>query len=69
MDVKLSRRQLALAVTTTAALIGQTQPSATPAAAPADELAAARQQLADNAAALAKFDLPPATEPAVHFRA
>jgi len=67
MDVKLSRRELALAVTTAAALAGQTQPQ--PALAPTDELAAARQQLADNAAVLAKFDFPQATEPAVHFRA
>jgi hypothetical protein len=68
MDVKISRRELALAVTSAAALAGQTQ-SAPPAQSPQDELAAARQQNTANQEALAKFEIPQATEPAVHFRA
>ncbi len=63
---KLSRRQLALAVTAATTIAAQTS---VPARSPQDELAAAKQQNADNAAALDKIEFPQATEPAVHFRA
>ncbi|HME06788.1 MAG TPA: hypothetical protein VKG25_07050 [Bryobacteraceae bacterium] len=63
---KLSRRQLALAVAAATTVTAQTP---APAQSPQDELAAAKQQNADNAAALAKVEVPRATEPAVHFRA
>jgi hypothetical protein len=66
MDLKISRRDLALAVTTAATLSGQT-PS--PQQSPPDELAAVRQQNAANQEVLAKFEVAQAVEPAVHFRA
>jgi|HubBroStandDraft_6_1064221.scaffolds.fasta_scaffold254531_2 hypothetical protein len=72
MDVKISRRQLALAVTTAAAVAGNAQAAPAPQTAPQspqDELAAVRQQNATNQEALAKFDIAQAVEPAVHFRA
>jgi hypothetical protein len=70
MDSKISRRELALAVTTAAttaaALSGQSQSAQS---GPPDELAAVRQQNATNQEVLAKFDVAQAVEPAVHFRA
>jgi len=78
MDLKISRRQLALAVTSAAAVARQAEaaPQATPQAtpqtapqSPQDELAAVRQQNAANEETLAKFDIAQAVEPAVHFRA
>lgn len=66
MDLKFSRRELALAVTAAVTLTGQTP---APGQSPQDELAAAKQQNVDNAATLAKIDFPQSTEPAVHFRA
>ncbi len=60
----MTRRALAAAVFAPAAAgLAQTQ------AAPPDPLAAARQRLADNAAAVAKVELPMAVEPAFQFKA
>jgi len=70
MDLKISRRELALAVTTAAAVGGKAQTAQhTAPQSPQDELAAVRQQNATNQEALAKFDIAQAVEPAVHFRA
>ena len=64
--MKLTRRQLAAVVSTTA--LAQAQTTGQPAA-PVDETQAARDRLKANSDALAQHDLPPATEPAFRFRA
>jgi hypothetical protein len=66
---KFTRRELAAALSTSAALLArpQGQPPAPPES-PADELAAARTQLRDNATLLGKFPLPMAGEPATTFK-
>ena len=64
--MKLTRRQLATALTSAAAL-AQT-PSAPPAT-PDEELKAARDRLQANGAALARQEVPMATEPAFQFKA
>jgi hypothetical protein len=64
--MKLTRRQLATALTSAAAL-GQT-PSGPPAT-PDEELKAARDRLQANGAALARQEVPMATEPAFQFKA
>ena len=71
MPVQFTRRQLAVAVAGSAALLGQTaQPPSPPLpASPEEEIAAIRTQLRANSELLAKFDLPIATEPAAHFKA
>jgi hypothetical protein len=62
--MQLTRRKLAAAVLAPAAVaLPQTQ------SAPSDELAAARQRMKDNAAAMAKIEIPASTEPAFHFKA
>ena len=60
--MKLTRRDLVLACVAPAAV-------AAPQAAPGDEVAAARQRMKDNAAALQKVEIPMATEPAFQFKA
>ena len=64
--MKLTRRQLATALTSAAAL-AQTPPR--PPATPEEELQAARDRIKANGAALAKQEVPMATEPAFQFRA
>jgi hypothetical protein len=68
---KLTRRELAAAVSATAVLLarpqGQTPPQALPANA-GEELKASRAQLRDNAGQLDKFPLPMAAEPATIFK-
>jgi len=64
--MKLTRRQLAALVSATA--LAQAQ-SAQPAAAPGDELQAARDRLKANVDALGHYDLPTSTEPAFRFEA
>jgi hypothetical protein len=60
----LTRRKLAAAVLApAAAALPQTQSQ------PPDELAAARQRMKDNAAAMAKIEVPVSTEPAFQFKA
>ncbi len=69
MPARLTRRQLGIVVAGSAALMGQ--PAAPPPlpANPEEEILAIRTQLRANSEALAKFELPIATEPAAHFKA
>jgi hypothetical protein len=68
---KLTRRELAAGLATSAVLLGrpqgqsQTQPLP---ANPDEELKASRAQLQNNAGQLDKFPLPMSTEPAATFR-
>ena len=73
MSRRLTRREAAIALSASTALLAQ-MPAQTPAQPPLpqnadDELKASRDQLAQSAQQLAKFDLPMATEPAAHFKA
>ena len=73
MSRKFTRREAAIALSASSALLAQT-PAQTPAQPPLpqnadEELRASREQLVQSAQQLAKFDLPMATEPAVHFKA
>ena len=61
---RLTRRQLATGLSTSALLLAQNPPQA-----PEDELKAARDSIRQNAEQLSKFDLPMSTEPAAHFKA
>jgi hypothetical protein len=63
--MKMTRRQLAVAVVSATAM-AQTQP--TPAN-PADELQAARERIKANGETLAQQLIPMATEPAFQFKA
>ena len=62
--MQLTRRKLAAAVLAPAAVALPQTPPQQPV-----ELAAARQRMKDNAAALAKIEIPMATEPAYQFKA
>jgi hypothetical protein len=64
--MKLTRRQLATALTSAAALA---QAPSGPPATPVEELKAARDRVKANGAALAKQEVPVATEPAFQFKA
>jgi len=66
VKMKFTRRQLATALTSAAALA---QTPSGPPAAPGEELKAARDRVAANGAALAKQEVPVATEPAFQFKA
>jgi hypothetical protein len=76
--IKFTRREIATALSTSAALLAQT-PSPPPpqnvplspplSLSPDDELKAARESNRQNSEQLAKFPLPMATEPAAHFKA
>ena len=66
MNMKLTRRQLASALTSAAALA---QTASGPPATPEEELKAARDRIVANGAALAKQEVPMATEPAFQFKA
>ena len=63
--MQVTRRELGGALLASTAALAQTQP---PPATPEAELQAARQQLQRNSQALARFDLPAATEPACVFK-
>ena len=63
--MKLTRRQLAAMVSATAMAQAQTEPRA---AAPADELQAARERLKTNSDLLDRQQVPMATEPAFQFK-
>jgi hypothetical protein len=65
--MKVTRRELAAAVSATALVKARTQQPQ--AASPVDELAAARQRLKANSDLLAQQQVPMATEPAFHFKA
>ena len=64
--MKLTRRQLAAAVSGAAIASAAAQTSQQPA--PADELQTARERLKANVDALSQHDLPMATEPAFQFK-
>ena len=64
VSMQLTRRKLAAAVLAPAAVALPQTPPQQP-----DELAAARQRMKDNAAALAKIEIPMATESAYQFKA
>jgi hypothetical protein len=66
-ETKFTRRQLAAALSTSAVLLAQA-PAPLPSN-PDEELKAVKDTLRQNSEQLAKFDLPMATEPAVHFKA
>jgi len=70
--MRMTRRTLAAVVMAPAAALAA-QTAATPPPAqtpqPTDSLDSARRQIHNNAAALARFDLPMATEPAFRFEA
>ena len=69
MSTKLTRRALAAVLSTSAALLAQAPAPLPLPANPDEELKAAKDTIQQNSVQLAKFDLPMATEPAVHFRA
>jgi len=66
--IKFTRREIATALSTSAALLAQT-PSPPLPQNPDDELKAARESNRQNSEQLAKFPLPMSTEPAAHFKA
>jgi len=66
MNMKLTRRQLATALTSAAALA---QTPSGPPAAPEDELKAARDRVQASGAVLARQEVPVTTEPAFQFKA
>jgi hypothetical protein len=65
---QLTRREIAMALSGSAALLAQTTPPPIPQNA-ADELAAVREANRQNSEQLAKFPLPMSTEPAARFKA
>jgi hypothetical protein len=70
--IKFTRREIATALSTSAALLAQTPSPPPPQNAPLspdDELKAARESNRQNSEQLAKFPLPMSTEPAAHFKA
>jgi hypothetical protein len=67
-QVKFTRREIATALSTSAALLAQT-PSPPLPQTPDDELKAARESNRQNSEQLAKFPLPMSTEPAARFKA
>jgi hypothetical protein len=67
--MKLTRRQLAVLISSTAALSEtQAKPQTQPPVVPVDEIEAARARLKANGAQLAQYELPMATEPAFQFK-
>jgi hypothetical protein len=64
--MKLTRRQLATALTSAAALA---QTPSGPPATPEEELKAARDRVKANGAVLARQEVPVTTEPAFQFKA
>jgi hypothetical protein len=71
-QVKFTRREIAAALSTSAALLAQAPsppPPQTAALSPDDELKAARESNRQNSEQLAKFPLPMSTEPAARFKA
>ena len=66
--IKFTRREIAAALSTSAALLAQA-PSPPVPQTPDDELKAARESNRQNSEQLAKFPLPISTEPAARFKA
>jgi hypothetical protein len=69
VNMKITRRKLALASLGSAVALGAAQAPPPPASPPEDPNAAAKEQVRKNSEALAKFDLPMSTEPAFQFKA
>ena len=69
--LKLTRREIAAALSASAVLLGQAPAPPVPPnpLSPDDELKAARDSIRQNSEQLAKFPLPMSTEPAVRFKA
>jgi hypothetical protein len=67
-ETKFTRRALVAGLSTSAALLAQTPSLPLPSNGD-EELKAVKDTIQQNSQALAKFDLPMSTEPAVHFRA
>jgi len=65
---KLTRREIAVALSASTTLLAQNPATPLPQN-PDEELKAARDQIAQNGQQLAKFELPMSTEPATHFKA
>jgi len=65
---RFTRRQVATALVTSAALTAQS-PNVPLPRSPDEEIQAARNLVRQNLEQLAKFPVPMATEPAVHFKA
>lgn len=68
MPIKLTRRDIAVVLSGSAAALAQT-PNPPPPQNADDEVQAARSQIRQNAQQLAQFPLPMATEPATQFKA
>jgi len=68
MQIKLTRREAALLLSASSAVLAQT-PVPTLPQNPDEEMKAARDSIRQNSEQLARFPLPMSTEPAVHFRA
>jgi hypothetical protein len=66
--IKLTRREIATALSVSAVLRAQTAPAPLPQN-PEEELKAARDSIRQNSEQLAKFPLPMSTEPATRFKA
>lgn len=66
--IKLTRREIATALSVSAVLRAQTAPPPLPQN-PEEELKAARDSIRQNSEQLAKFPLPMSTEPATRFKA
>jgi hypothetical protein len=68
--IKLTRREIATALSASAALLAQAPAPPQPQnSSPDDELKAARDSIRQNSEQLAKFPLPMSTEPATRFKA
>jgi hypothetical protein len=70
--IKLTRREIATALSVSAVLLGQTPAPPVPqnpALSPDDELKALHDSIRQNSEQLAKFPLPMTTEPATRFKA
>ncbi len=65
--IKFTRREIATALSASAALLAQAPALPIPQN-PDEELKAARESLRENSEQLAKFPLPMSTEPAAHFK-
>ncbi|HLK21621.1 MAG TPA: hypothetical protein VKT81_21880 [Bryobacteraceae bacterium] len=68
-ETKFTRRQLAIALSTSAIVLAQTPPPPPLPQNPDEELKTVRDAIHQNAEQLAKVEVPMSTEPAVHFRA
>jgi hypothetical protein len=78
--IKLTRREIATALSASAVLFAQApapplpqnapqNPPLSPPLSPDDELKAARDSIRQNSEQLGKFPLPMSTEPSAHFKA